>query len=110
MARIFTRSADILPAICGKLQTWIEQLIVENMETFAERVESTVQVLTVDGEGYITIGAYEIEGRGGRDVGSKTFKTFSCKETRGGFCFVRKLCKILHIFMQQFQAKYRHIE
>lgn len=48
---------------------WFEQLNAENLENFATRVESTVQVLVPDEDGYMDCGKYQIEGRGGSEGG-----------------------------------------
>ncbi|MBQ8278749.1 MAG: hypothetical protein IJZ23_02810 [Roseburia sp.] len=66
------------------VQDWIAQLSPENINEFAERVESTVQVLNVDEEGYIEIGAYEIEGRGGRDGGSRMLVSWAFPDAEVG--------------------------
>lgn len=49
----------------AKIEAWIEQLTPENIDELAVRVEHTVQVLSVDENGYLNIAPYEIEGRGG---------------------------------------------
>lgn len=49
----------------AEVEAWIERLTPENIEEVAVRVEHTVQVLSVDEEGYLNVAPYEIEGRGG---------------------------------------------
>lgn len=46
-----------------KIRAWTKQLTPDNIDQYAKRVESTVQVLTPDEDGYIMY-KYEIEGRG----------------------------------------------
>lgn len=45
------------------LDEWIQKATADNIEEYAQRVESTVQVLTPDEEGKVTY-EYEVEGRG----------------------------------------------
>lgn len=66
------------------VQAWTAQLTPENIDEFAKCVESTVQVLTVDEEGYIEIGAYEIEGRGGRSAGSRMLASWAFPDAEVG--------------------------
>ncbi len=48
-----------------EVEVWIENLTPENIDELAVRAEHTVQVLTVDENGYLNVAPYEIEGRGG---------------------------------------------
>lgn len=59
------------------IQAWMDQLTPENIDEYASRVESTVQTLTPDSEGYLSID-YEVEGRisgGGSILVSDYFKS-----------------------------------
>lgn len=47
------------------IDAWVARLTPENIDEYAVRVEHTVQVLSVDEEGYLYTAPYEIEGRGG---------------------------------------------
>ena len=47
-----------------EIKQWMDQLTPENISEYAECVESTVQTLTPDADGYVHY-EYEIEGRGG---------------------------------------------
>lgn len=44
---------------------FMDKLTAENIDEYCEPVESTRQVLTPDDEGYIHLGDWEVEGRGG---------------------------------------------
>ena len=57
------RDNDQTPEANNLADTWMEQITPETMDHYARRVESTVQTLTPDGEGYVHF-SYEIEGRG----------------------------------------------
>lgn len=79
---------DVIPEGVDKeeylaLQTWKEQLTPDNIEELAVRVESTVQVLSVDKEGYLNVGPYELEGRGGSD-GMKILTSWAFKDAKIG--------------------------
>lgn len=50
-----------------EINAWVAQLTPENIDDFAVCVEHTVQVLRVDEEGYLNVGPYEVEGRGGSE-------------------------------------------
>ncbi len=45
------------------IQAWLDELTPENIDTYATCVESTVQTLTPDSDGYVSV-KYEVEGRG----------------------------------------------
>jgi len=47
-----------------EVEAWMENLSPENIDELAVRVEHTVQILTVDENGYLNVAPYEIEGRG----------------------------------------------
>ena len=49
----------------AQVEAWIERITPENIDELAVRVEHTVQVLSVDENGYLNVAPYEIEGRGG---------------------------------------------
>lgn len=51
-----------VPADIAVIREWLKQLTPENIEQYAERLESSVQVLTPDEEGYISY-RWEAEGR-----------------------------------------------
>lgn len=64
--------APILPDDINEedaMWVWFEQINAGNLEEFATRVESTVQVLTPDEDGYMDCGVYQLEGRGGSQGG-----------------------------------------
>lgn len=68
----YTDTEQVLPeSVDGEeytaVEEFMEQLTVENIDELAERVESTVQILSPDEEGYIECKGYEIEGRGGSE-------------------------------------------
>ncbi|MDE7311851.1 MAG: hypothetical protein K2N87_09615 [Eubacterium sp.] len=44
------------------IQAWMDQLTPENIDEYASRVESSVQILTPDSDGYVSV-EYEVEGR-----------------------------------------------
>lgn len=46
----------------AKIQAWLDQITSENIGQYADCVESTVQVLTPDSDGYVSV-EYDIEGR-----------------------------------------------
>lgn len=62
---------------------WLERLSADNIEELAMRVESSVQILSVDQEGYLNVGSYEIEGRGGSD-GMKILVPWAFKDIEIG--------------------------
>lgn len=79
---------DVIPEGVDKeeylaLQAWKEQLTLDNIEELAIRVESTVQVLSVDKEGYLNVGPYEMEGRGGSE-GMKILASWAFKNAGTG--------------------------
>ena len=45
----------------------MSQLTPENIDEYAVCVDHTVQVLTVDEDGYLNVSPYEVKGRGGSD-------------------------------------------
>ncbi len=60
----------------AKIQAWLDQLTSENIDNYADLVESTIQVLTPDSEGCVSV-EYDVEGRvsgSGRVLVSKYFK------------------------------------
>lgn len=60
----------------SKIQAWLDQLTSENIDNYADLVESTIQVLTPDSEGCVSV-EYDVEGRvsgSGRVLVSKYFK------------------------------------
>lgn len=65
------------------IDAFMAQLTPENINDMATRVESTVQILTPDAEGYINIAPYEIEGRGGSE-GSKILASWAFPEEADG--------------------------
>lgn len=66
-----------------EVDEWIAQLTPENIDDLMVRVESTVQVLTVDAEGYVNVGPYEVEGRGGSE-GKSLLESWAFPETEPG--------------------------
>lgn len=60
----------------AEIQAWLDQITPENIDKYADCVESTIQILTPDSEGCVSI-SYDIEGRtsgSGRVLVSKYFK------------------------------------
>ncbi len=53
-----------------EIDAWMSQLTPENIDEFAVCVDHTIQVLTVDEDGYLNVSPYEVEGRGGSEGSS----------------------------------------
>ena len=74
---------DIGAIVKTEVDKWVAQLTPENIDDLAVRVESTVQVLTVDENGYVNVGPYEVEGRGGSE-GKRLLESWVFQETKYG--------------------------